>query len=196
MHIINLSDETLSKTFKISSNEDYFLYGIGPGSANLSFEITSENINLNIFGIVILTDSSNIELKTVVKHLKTNSASWFHLKGLFLQDSRMDFEGMIDIGTEAAGSDAYLKNDNLVIGDNAIVNASPQLEIKNQDVKASHGVTIKTLEEVETFYLKSRGLNQKIADELLIKGFVSDIIEKCDDEKIKSVILHSLSLQK
>lgn len=192
MQIINFSEKNIEQSFKIDSSQDYFLYCVGTGSANLTFDIVESNVRSNIYGVVIGDSSSKIKLKTVVKHVAANSESWFHLKGLFFNDATLDFEGMIDIGENASGSDAYLKNDNLVMGENAVVNSSPQLEIKNQDVKASHGVTIKTLEEYEAFYLKSRGLDQSLSNGLLIKGFVLDLIEKCSDEFVKRFIIDTL----
>jgi len=193
MNIINFSDKNIEQSFKLDSNQDYFLFCIGSGSAELVFDIASNNIRSNIFGIVIGGTSSKIKLKTVVKHTESDSSSWFHLKGLFFDDARLDFEGLIDIGEKASGSDAYLKNDNLVLGDASIVNSSPQLEIKNQDVKASHGVTIKTIEEYESFYLKSRGLDKSLSNGLLIKGFVLDLIDKCTDPKVREFIIVGLN---
>ena len=64
----------------------------------------------------------------------------------------------------------------------AFVNSSPQLEIANDDVKASHGVTISTLDELQEFYLKSRGLNSKLTESLMIRGFASEVIEKLEDQ--------------
>ncbi len=193
MNIINFSDKNIEQSFKLDSNQDYFLFCIGSGSAELFFDIASNNIRSNIFGIVIGGTSSKIKLKTVVKHTESDSSSWFHLKGLFFDDARLDFEGLIDIGEKASGSDAYLKNDNLVLGEASIVNSSPQLEIKNQDVKASHGVTIKTIEEYESFYLKSRGLDKSLSNGLLIKGFVFDLIDKCTDPKAREFIIEGLN---
>src|SRR3989338_2823131 len=92
-----------------------------------------------------------------------------------------NFYGIINIGKIAQLSDAYLKNDNLMIGDNCKVNSSPQLEIKADDVKASHGVTISTIDNEHMYYLMSRGISDKKSRDLLVTGFINDIFQKFPD---------------
>ena len=96
----------------------------------------------------------------------------------------MDFLGMINIDKIAQLSDAYLKNDNLMIGDDCKVNSSPQLEIKADDVKASHGVTISTIDDEQMYYLMSRSLSYKDSQDLLVSGFINDIVQKFPDIKL------------
>mgnify|MGYP001281203305 CR=1 FL=1 len=202
MNLIDITNKNIKEQFAIKNNEDYFIFCVGSGSAELSFNIDAKNINANIYGVVISKNQEGVNLKTSLVHNVPDSKSWFHLKGLFFDSAKMDFEGMIKIEQNAENSDAYLKNDNLVIGENAIVNSAPQLEIKNQNVKASHGVTIKTLEEAEFFYMQSRVLPKKEAEMLLIKGFVLDLLNKYvdpssaneNDHKLIDYVLHGLEV--
>ena len=74
-------------------------------------------------------------------------------------------------------------------------NAKPELEIYADDVKCSHGSASGSLNENSIFYLMSRGLNYKEAKELLISGFLLDVIEKITDSEIKSLIKKMIGLQ-
>ena len=73
-------------------------------------------------------------------------------------------------------------------------NAKPELEIYADDVKCSHGSASGSLDEDSIFYLMSRGLDQKTAKELLISGFLLDVVEKITDEEIKKLIKKMIGL--
>ena len=73
-------------------------------------------------------------------------------------------------------------------------NAKPELEIYADDVKCSHGSASGSLNEDSIFYLMSRGLDKKTAKELLINGFLLDVVEKITNEEIKKLIKNMIGL--
>ena len=73
------------------------------------------------------------------------------------------------------------------------MNANPQLEIYAEDVKCSHGSTTGQIDTEALFYLRSRGLSHDEANRLILNGFVSDILEKINDEEIKLYIDDAVS---
>ena len=74
-------------------------------------------------------------------------------------------------------------------------NAKPELEIYADDVKCSHGSASGSLDDNSIFYLMSRGLNYKEAKELLINGFLLDVVEKITDTEIKNLIKNTIGLK-
>ncbi len=186
MKIIKLN-ETKDEKFKLKANEDFFIIGYDNFESNLDFEITEENVEVNVYMLIVGAGYDYQKVISTMNHVVPGSRSRVHVKGLFDGDAKFEFEGMIKIGVEASLSDAYLKNDNLVMGENVIINSSPQLEIANQDVKASHGVTIKTIELLEEYYLRSRGLNSKESQRLIISGFLRDFISKLETKDMEEV---------
>jgi len=78
---------------------------------------------------------------------------------------------------QAQKTNAYQSNKNILLSGDASVNTKPQLEIFADDVKCSHGCTIGRLDEEGLFYLRSRGLNEKIARSLLVHAYAIDILE-------------------
>lgn len=187
MTTIKFGDKIENKIIEIYESQDFFLLGIDSGELELTFDLKAENINVNIYGLVLGKDKKSFKLRTKTIHSVKNASSWVLLKGIFAGQSTFDFEGMISIAEGASGSDAYLQNENLLLSDEAIVNSSPQLEICNDDVKASHGVTISTIDDLQAFYLKSRGLDAKTTDEVLIKGFASEVINKLTEIESESI---------
>jgi Fe-S cluster assembly protein SufD len=85
----------------------------------------------------------------------------------------------------AQGTDAQQTNKNLLLSTDARVDTKPQLEIFADDVKCAHGATVGQLDEEELFYLKSRGLHDELARNLLTYGFAEELVEKIKIDSIK-----------
>ena len=79
------------------------------------------------------------------------------------------------------------------MSDKATINAKPQLEIFADDVKCSHGCTVGRLNEEGLFYLRSRGISEKIARSLLLQAFAADILEQIKPEIIRKHIHHLIA---
>ena len=182
MKIIKVSNNPIKEVLEFTKDEDILLVSNTGGEADFEIVLNAEGITVNVFGIVFLQKDEHLKLKTKSIHAVPNTFSRVHLKGVFADSSKMDYEGLIKIDKNAQLSDAYLQNDNLLIGDNAVVNSSPQLEICADDVKASHGVTISSFEDEYVYYLMSRGLDESTSRQMLVYGFLNDIIKKIDKE--------------
>lgn len=162
----------------VSGHEDIVLIGENGGSLDLEVILESEGCSANVYGVIIGKGKDSYNISTTSSHKASNTNSRVHLKGVFNDSSNMNFLGMINIDRVAQLSDAYLKNDNLMIGNDSKVDSSPQLEIKADDVKASHGVTISTIDEEHLYYLMSRGISSQQSLDLLISGFINDIVQR------------------
>lgn len=176
MKTIILGKDNLTEKIIVNGDEDMILIGMQGGSAEIEMVMKSENSHGKLYGILIGTGDQTYTIKTVSDHESPNANSRVHIKSVLMDNSKLDYEGMIRIQKQAQLSDAYLKNDNLIIGDGAVVNSSPQLEIAADDVKASHGVTISNVNDIEMFYLMSRGLTESDARKMLIAGFLNELL--------------------
>ena len=78
---------------------------------------------------------------------------------------------------DAQKTNAYQSNPNLLIGDGAEINTKPQLEIYADDVKCGHGSSIGSLDGDALFYLRSRGIGESRARDLLTQAFGAEILE-------------------
>ncbi len=175
---IEIGKDPKKEKIIVKNHEDVYVTGNNGGNLDLEVVLEKEGASVNIYGIIIGKDADSYKIKTTSSHLAPNTNSRVHIKGVFMDSSNMDFSGMINIDKVAQLSDAYLKNDNLMIGDDCKVNSSPQLEIKADDVKASHGVTISTIDDEQMYYLMSRSLSYKDSQDLLVSGFINDIVQK------------------
>ena len=69
---------------------------------------------------------------------------------------------------DAQGTDGHQLSKTILMSDNAMMNAKPELEIYADDVKCSHGATTGQLDESALFYLRSRGVSEELAKNILL----------------------------
>jgi Fe-S cluster assembly scaffold protein SufB len=98
--------------------------------------------------------------------------------------SRISFVGEIDITLNGGGTDSYLKEDVLMLDATSKIDAIPSLEIKTNDVKAGHGVSISRLNDDKLFYLTSRGIHKDEARKLVLAGFLRDSFSQIGLEEV------------
>ncbi len=106
--------------------------------------------------------------------------------------ARTVFNGRIYVPKEAQQTNAAQLSRNLLLSNKARVDTKPQLEIIADDVKCAHGATVSQLDDDEIFYLQSRGLDRQSACDLLVKGFVAEIIEKVPVLELRSRLLQAV----
>ena len=120
-----------------------------------------------------------------MKHNAPNCESHQDYKGLYADSSTGVFNGKVIVEKQAQKINAFQQNNNILIDDNATVNAKPQLEIFADDVKCSHGCTIGQFDEDALFYLRSRGIGLKEAKALLMYAFANTVLESVKIPELK-----------
>lgn len=145
--------------------------------SSIRMELTEENSEANLFGLTRLEGTEESHIHAHIEHISPNTRSRQHVKSVLKDKSRFSFEGKIYVRPEAQKTESYQLNNNLILSDEAVANAKPNLEIFADDVKASHGATTGKLDEEELFYLRTRGLDLKLAQEWLIEGFCKEILD-------------------
>jgi Fe-S cluster assembly protein SufD len=126
-------------------------------------------------GVYYCHGDQHMDIRTVQHHRAPRATSRAYYKGA-VESGRTIFQGLIEVGTGASGTDAYLTNRNLILGETGRSDSIPTLKIGNNDVKCSHGSTTGRLSEEEIFYLESRGLSAVDAREMLVVGYFEDLL--------------------
>jgi len=178
---IDLSYNSFAETFVFSTGSRFIKNEI---NCNLNDKYSSAFIN----GIINLDKSKHHEIKTNINHLAENTKSYQLIKSVLDDKSKGVYQGKIFVDSQAQKTDGYQLSKALLLNDNTEFDAKPELEIYADDVKCSHGSTSGNLDENSIFYLMSRGLNYKQSRELLINGFLLDVVEKITDIEIKNFI--------
>lgn len=124
------------------------------------------------------TGGSDLTIRTKVIHEYPDTKSRVIIKGALTDSSRVDFEGLVKIENGAKKSDTWLAAHLLLLSDQAGGKAVPNLEISENDVKAGHATTIGKLNDMELFYLMSRGLTKETSTKLIVQGFLGSLLRE------------------
>lgn len=111
------------------------------------------------------------------------------MRGVAEEKGHAVAKGMIEIGLKGGGTNTYLTQEVLMLDPTAKVDAVPGLEIKTNDVKASHSATVTRLTPEDLFYFASRGIPKKEARAMYVQGFLGAITERITDEKARGEIV-------
>ena len=177
---VNLERNSVCENFILSYGSKFIKHEI---ECNLSDEYCSAFIN----GMINLDENKHHEIRTKINHLAPNTKSYQLIKSVTNNDCKSVYQGKIFVDKLAQKTDGYQLSKSLLLSENSEFNAKPELEIYADDVKCSHGSTSGNLDESSIFYLMSRGLNRKQAQEIIIEGFLLEVLEKITDDEIKKI---------
>ncbi len=125
-----------------------------------------------------LSDHNRSAVSVKAEHLSEKARSFQWIRSALADRARFSFCGRIFVAKGASQTESYQLNNNLVLSDQAIADSQPNLEILNDDVKASHGATAGQIRDEDLFYLQSRGIPLDRARSLLIRGFIDEGIAR------------------
>jgi Fe-S cluster assembly protein SufD len=155
---------------------------------NLNFYQNGEYMDSTMKGVTILGEKQHVDHHTLVHHIEPNCESHQDYKGIYGDSSTGVFNGKIIVDKIAQKTNAFQKNNNILISDKATINTKPQLEIFADDVKCSHGCTIGQLDEDAMFYMQTRGIPEKEARALLMYAFANNVLESVRIPELKTRI--------
>ena len=185
---IEQEKNSISESFILSSGSSFFKNEI---NCNLKGEYSSAFIN----GIFSLSKDKHHEIRTTINHLTENTKSYQLVKSVLDDSSKAVYQGKIFVNSKAQKTDGYQLSKAILLNEESEFNAKPELEIYADDVKCSHGSASGSLSDDSIFYLMSRGLNYEQSRELLINGFLLDVIEKITDSEIKNLIKNMIGFK-
>jgi len=144
--------------------------------------------HLELCALTIASGDQEFDQRTFQDHAAPRATSNLLYKNALLDQARTIFAGMIRVEPEAAETDAYQQNRNLLLNPAAEADSLPGLEIQNQNVRCTHGATTSRLDPEELFYLRSRGLPKNVAYQLLVFGFFEEVIQKVESEALANLL--------
>ena len=181
---------------KNSTFENYLLpSGFKFNKLDIEINLNEENSNSSVFSALNLINNEHQEIKTRINHNAPNCNSFQKVKNVLNDESKGVYQGKIFVKNIAQKTDAYQLSKALILNDAAEFDAKPELEIYADDVKCSHGSTSGSIDLNSIHYLKSRGISEKEAYQMLINGFLSETLEKLSEGKIKYFLKEKLERQ-
>ena len=172
-----------------SSYQNFILSsGLKFNKIEINMDLEKENSSCYILSGLCLGKEEHQEIKTQINHLAPNCKSYQKIKNVLENDSIGVYQGKIFVKNIAQKTDAYQLSKALILDDQAEFNAKPELEIYADDVKCSHGSTSGSIDEDAIYYLMTRGIKLPVAKKLLINGFLNEIFENIQEEKLKTFL--------
>ena len=152
--------------------------------------LDEEGAECTLNGLSLTAGKQLIDNHTAIDHSKPHCESHQLYKAILDGSSKGVFNGKIYVRKDAQKTDAKQTNKTLLLSDDATMNTKPQLEIFADDVKCTHGATIGYLDAEAIFYLRSRGISEVIARDLLTYAFANDIISKISNAHVREYLNH------
>lgn len=185
------NDIVIGRDAQVSSNS--FLLGAGLSRHNTSVQLNGENTQLSLNSLVLPVGAEVADTRSYLEHNKGYCLSRQLHKTISREKGRSVFNGHIKVAQHALKTDGQMTNNNLLLGRLAEVDTKPQLEIYADDVKCSHGATIGRIDDEQMFYLRSRGIAEDAAQQMIIHAFAAELTEALEDETLRAAVLQRIT---
>lgn len=118
-------------------------------------------------------ENAVLDIERVVVHAAPGTSSHVDARGVLCQKARVLWRGRIVVRREAKKAQAFQRHDAMVIGTDALVDAAPFLEVFTNDVSCKHAASVQRIRPEHVFYMESRGVAKKDAQNLILEGFLT-----------------------
>jgi Fe-S cluster assembly protein SufD len=199
------------KTWKIAhqqavgyrdSTTRLFTVALGGDYARVRSEsrLVEQGANSHQTALYFASGTQMHDFRTLQHHIAPRTYSDLLFKGAVRDTARSVYTGLIRIGENASGSQAFQTNRNLTLSEGAWAESVPNLEIETNDVKCSHASTVGSIDADQKFYLESRGIPSEIAERLVVIGFFDEVIERLPKaahvDVLRTAVIEKLNAEK
>jgi Fe-S cluster assembly protein SufD len=157
-------------------------HSISTGAAiarnDLRVALTADGGQCALYGLFIAGGDRLADNHTEIDHRKPHTTSRELYKCILAGHGHGVFNGAVIVRKDAQKSNAVQHSKNLLLSEHSQIDTKPQLEIRADDVRCAHGATIGQVNRQAMFYLRSRGLDERTAKRILIRGFAAEILQK------------------
>lgn len=155
---------------------------------DLNVSLKEAGAECELSGFYYPKSQQHIDFHTRIDHDHSQTGSRQYYKGMIAQHGRAVFNGKIIVHPKAQNIKAKQENHNLLLSKSAEIDTKPELEVFADNVDCTHGATVGHLDPNALFYLRSRGIPEGLARQLLMFGFFNDILERFPDKRIAEYV--------
>jgi Fe-S cluster assembly protein SufD len=169
--------------------------GAALARTDIRVELAGEGSECELNGLFLGSGTQHLDNHTIIDHATPHGVSRELYKGILDGKARGVFHGEIIVRPDAQKTDAMQTNKNLLLSKEALVNSTPALEIFADDVKCRHGSTIGQLDAGALFYLRSRGIGETEARQLLTYAFAADVAQRIRVPSVRDAVHNAMGLR-
>lgn len=156
--------------------------------AETQSELAGPGADSEMLGLYFAHGSQHLDHYTLQHHATHHTRSDLLYKGAVKDQAHTVYSGLIKLDEGAQKTDAYQSNRNLLLSSEARVDSIPQLEIAANEVRCTHGSTTSPVEEAQLFYLMSRGVPRTVAQQVLVKAHLFDVLTRIPLARLRAHI--------
>lgn len=156
---------------------------------NYKMNLNGHFVENYLHGLFLLGDKQRYSMNLLTNHNVADCKSDSKVKGVAGGEAFGRFYGLVYVAPDAQRTDSNQSSRNILLGENARIEAKPQLEIYADDVKCNHGATVGQMDDEAIYYMRQRGLSEMQARQLQIEGFASDIIQTCQIDSLSEMLM-------
>ncbi len=149
--------------------------------------------------LYVATGNTSMSLAVRSVHSAPETSARMIIHGIALGTSQVNFTGSIDIQHGATQTDGELRHSGMILSERAKIAALPGFEIHSNDVKAAHSSAVYYIRPEQLFYLQSRGIDEQEARQMIVEGFLFELLPEITDEAqrmaIQQMIIERMSVE-
>jgi Fe-S cluster assembly protein SufD len=169
---------------------DWVALGFGStgGHVRMETRLSGEGADARVTGAYATHGRQHIDFDTTQEHAAPHTTSDLAFRGVLQGRSSAVWKGNIIVDPGAQKTDAFQESRNLLISKRAHADAIPGLEIQANDVRCTHAAAVAQVDPEQIYYLRSRGLREEVAKQLVIEGFLSALVERFEPGVVREVL--------
>ncbi|HET8607920.1 MAG TPA: Fe-S cluster assembly protein SufD [Gaiellaceae bacterium] len=167
-------------------------FGSKKGKTRIQNDLTGQGATSRVTGAYFADGTQHLDYDTFQEHVAPDCMSDFAFKGALRDRATAVWRGMIRVEPDAQKTNAYQECRNLMLSPTTHAVPIPGLEILANDVRCTHGATVGRVDREDLFYLMSRGLEQREAERLIVRGFFQDVLDRIELEPVRAAVTAAL----
>lgn len=168
-------------------------FGSRLSKLNQAVMLEGNGAHAQLLGLAFTDARQNLDVSTAQEHVSPHTSSDLLYRTVLKDRSQTAWGGNIYVYPAANYTDAYQKNDNLLLSERAHADTLPGLEIEAHEVRCTHGATAGPIDADQIFYLMSRGVPYAQAEKLIVDGFFEPVMERVPMESVREELQEFVS---
>ncbi len=168
---------------------------LSPEFARAAFvtHLEGEQAEVAATALLIGTGRQRYDAWHEIRHAAPRTVSDLNIRALLKDEAKAIVRGLVRVGKEASGCTGFQREETLLLSEHAEIDAVPNLEIENPDVRCGHAASIGRIDGEKMFYLMSRGLDRAAAEWMLIGAFIEPFLSSLADETLRAALAETIA---
>ena len=176
------------------ANIDWVALGFGSarGKVRMETKLAGRGSSAKVTGAYAGDGVQHLDYDTTQEHAAEDTTSDLSFRGVLTDRSTAVWRGMIRVDEGAQRTDAFQESRNMLLSESAHADAIPGLEIEADDVRCTHAAAIATVDPEQLYYLRSHGLADDEAKQLVVEGFLQELVSRAAEGPIRDLLAEEL----